>query len=393
MPPAAQPAAAQRSAYGREETDEEHALLGGDAGGTSDRSQQPEGRRLVAHTPRYRVLLPLLCVLFVTSIVDSVLAKKVAIGARNYPYTISMLSPVAGMMVYGSMCLRLRHTGKLEDKETRMVAWWKVAVVGILFASHNVLRNLGNRGDTISGAVVILMAKLNVFVSAVLSMLPPLRRRFNVWQWSAMLLLLGGIAVTIGPQFAQPPEVEGAALSHQAEALVMIIVSVVPTAMGMLFIELQVQHRHPKLNVVVLWMKICVMEFALGSLLAPVNAQLQGLKMSDILGNAVDGLLCMFLGQNVAKDDDCEGIPKFYLSTIVFGCAFNLSMAGSIKEGGATLMWFVRAMTLPAGAFVFTIPFVMGEQATTLTGFEIAGVGVVFAALTLYTHGTNKAER
>ena len=29
-------------------------------------------------------------------------------------------------------------------------------------------------------------------------------------------------------------------------------------------------------------------------------------------------------------------------------------------------------------------------QATTLTGFEVAGVGVVFVALMLYTHGTNR---
>ena len=38
---------------------------------------------------------------------------------------------------------------------------------------------------------------------------------------------------------------------------------------------------------------------ALGSLLAPINAKLQGLEMSDILSNAVDGLVCMFLGQGV----------------------------------------------------------------------------------------------
>jgi hypothetical protein len=126
------------------------------------------------------------------------------------------------------------------------------------------------------------------------------------------------------------------------------------------------------------------MEFCLGSLLAPFNAYMQGIAMGSILDNAVDGLFCMFLGTNVAEDDECEGIPKFYMATIVFGCMFNLSMAGSIKEGGATLMWFVRAMTLPVGAAVFTIPAVMGDDATTLTGYEVGGVGVVFVALLLY---------
>jgi drug/metabolite transporter (DMT)-like permease len=238
---------------------EQAGLLGNGQPSTKAKSQYDEeedgggGRRLVAHQARLRVMLPLCILMFAASIVDSVLMKKVAIGARNYPYTISMLSPVAGFLVYGAMVLSLRSKGTLDERATRQVPWWKVAVVGILFASHNVLRNLGNRGDTVSGAVVILMAKLNVPISAVLSMFPPLRRRFSGYQWCAMLLLLSGIAVTIGPEFQKPAKIEGAALSTEAMALVEIIVSVIPTATGMLFIELQVQHRHPKLNVIVLW--------------------------------------------------------------------------------------------------------------------------------------------
>ena len=50
-------------------------------------------------------------------------------------------------------------------------------MIGVLFSLHNVLRNLGNRGNVVPGYVTLLVAKLIVPTSAALSMLPPLRRR------------------------------------------------------------------------------------------------------------------------------------------------------------------------------------------------------------------------
>ncbi len=174
-----------------------------------------------------------------------------------------MLSPVAGFTVYATMCLQLRCVGRLSHRDTWTVPWWKVGVIGILFASHNVLRNLGNRGATINGAVVLLMAKFNVPISAVLSMMPPLRRRFNAFQWLGMAVLLAGLAVTIGPTFASSaPRQPGASLTEAGLDIVMLLVSVVPTALAMLFIELQVQHRHPKLNVIVLCKIVILSRFA-----------------------------------------------------------------------------------------------------------------------------------
>lgn len=80
-------------------------------------------------------------------------------------------------------------------------------MIGVLFSLHNVLRNLGNRGNVVPGYVTLLVAKLIVPTSAALSMLPPLRRRFDHYQWFGMLLLLAGVSVTIGPslRFGRSP--------------------------------------------------------------------------------------------------------------------------------------------------------------------------------------------
>lgn len=59
-------------------------------------------------------------------------------------------------------------------------------------------------------------------------------------------------------------------------------------------------------------------------------------------------------------------------------------MQAAVREGGATLMWFVRSMTLPFGSLIFTFTFVMGEYATELTPFECSGLVAVFIALMVY---------
>ena len=61
-----------------------------------------------------------------------------------------------------------------------------------------------------------------------------------------------------------------------------------------------------------------------------------------------------------------------------------LARAAQVREGGATLMWFVRAMTLPFGAIVFSFDAVMGSDATPIDATAILGVLAVFIALLLY---------
>eukprot|EP01052_Picozoa_sp_SAG31_P047252 SAG31_NODE_9378_length_1288_cov_1.050463_1_plen_380_part_10 len=353
-----------------------------------------DGHDAVPVKRRSNILALLLSVMFISSIVDSVLAKKVAISAKDYPYTISMLSPVAGFAVYSIGCCYLRvMTKRLDAVETRTIPWWKACVIGILFSLHNVLRNLGNRGilaqilsiqncpnlsserrcmvplgNTVSGAVVLLVSKLNVPVSAALSVLPPLPTKLNQFQLLGIAVLILGTIVTIGPKFFDKEKPGSVGLNTTTDSasegmdydfaewlvdILLLIAAVVPTSVAMLFIELQVQHVHPQLHVMYLWAKVCVAEFFLGLLFAPLNAWFQGIPLIAQLPNMWQGFLCIVLGQE-EYGNECAKIPRFYLSSIIFGCAFNMAMAGSIKAGSATLMWFVRAMTLPFGGIVFS---------------------------------------
>ena len=335
----------------RVSVDEEHASLlrDGAMSAADTTSQKDVGRQSAA--VRYPYLSALLAVFFVSSTIDVVFNKKMAIAAGNYPYVLSQLSPFAGFAVYGCIvAYRRMATDALDALETRQVPYWKPCVVGVLFSLHNVLRNLGNRGNVVPGYITLLIAKLIVPASALLSMAPPLRRRFDKYQWAAMGVLLLGVSFTIGPtlaySYAEDSFGEGAPFF-----VLLQIVAVLPLAIAMLFVEHQITRNHPKLAVAYLWMMICTAEFGLGLLFAPLSARLQFPKefadpsvsgadiFSMIWQNLLDGLACVFLGHPTAKDgsdDLCEGALPIYAGALGFGCMYNLAMAAAVREGGAT---------------------------------------------------------
>jgi drug/metabolite transporter (DMT)-like permease len=183
-----------------------------------------------------------------------------AIAAASYPYVLAQLSPAMGFLVYGSGVAYLRfRTAQLDKPATRRVPWWKPTLVGILFSLHNVLRNLGNRGNVIPGYVTLLLAKLIVPVSAGLSMLPPLRRRLDAFQWGGMVVLLCGVAITIAPDLGSSSPSSNTFGTGAGGFVVLQCVAVVPLALAMLFVELQVYCRSASLFVCVgVWVRACV---------------------------------------------------------------------------------------------------------------------------------------
>ena len=89
--------------------------------------------------------------------------------------------PIVGLAVYGPLLVGFAACGKLSRKRKQQytVPIWKPCVIGLLFALTNVLQMLGNRGNDVPGFLVLLVAKLIVPFSALLSALPPLRRRYS----------------------------------------------------------------------------------------------------------------------------------------------------------------------------------------------------------------------
>ena len=147
-----------------------------------------------------RVLTVSLSVLFASAVMMDLFGKKAAIGAPSFPYTFTQLSPFVGFIAYGAACVWAWHRGGLH-RDAMQFPKRKAFLVGVLFSSHNVLQNLGNRGNVVPGALVVMIAKLIVPMSFGLEMVPPLSKRHNRWRFAGCGILLAGIGIAVVPSF------------------------------------------------------------------------------------------------------------------------------------------------------------------------------------------------
>lgn len=339
------------------------------------------------------IKLTAFAVYFVGTLASTVLGKKTTIAAPAYPYALTVLSPLAGLCVYPAVVVSMSYLGFIR-KEQRQVPMWKCAVVGLLFCLHNVLENLGNRGNVVPGPIVLIILKSIVPITFVASyVVPQLRPRYRWSHYAGVAILLAGIAVALGGELSS---LHGFRFSESLGYMVLLLSSVLPLAAAFVFIEVQLKHDHAELHPTVLWAYVCVFEALVSIPLAFVNAALQGISMSHVWSNATEGIACYVAGspggvQHLTSGDDavtvaCGEAQLWYLCGLLPGFAFNFAMPVCTKYGSATLLWFVRALALPVASVLFSLRFLMGSNASHMGAWEWGGLVMVFFATMLYNH-------
>lgn len=353
--------------------------------------------------PRHRRVCGLvsLAVMFVGTVFSAIWAKRTAIAAPAFPFAVSILSPISGVVVYTLVVAvgrLLPASSPLHiPANTCSVPWRRAAVVGLLFCAHNVLQNLGNRGAVVPGPVVLVVLKLVVPATVVLTWTPGfrnLRRRLQWTHYAAVSLVLLGAACAVAGLLLDA-QVTKEALLYTA----ILVVGVVPLAAAFLVVEHVTTLEQPDVNPVYLWACICAFETAAGVPLSVANALMQGLEFNLILQNAWQGAACLVAGapagvHNVttavhgaamtAYQVNCTAASTFFMAEKVPGFAVNFAFPVAIRFGGATLVWFVRALALPVAAALFGVPALMGADVTESSTWEIVGLCTVFVALLVY---------
>ena len=69
---------------------------------------------------RSLLLYPLLALLLVSVTGESLLMRKVAIAAKQYPYTLTQLTGAAGVVLYALICAGLIFQGRLNAEQRRL---------------------------------------------------------------------------------------------------------------------------------------------------------------------------------------------------------------------------------------------------------------------------------
>jgi hypothetical protein len=242
---------------------------------------------------------------------------------------------------------------------------------------------------------------------------------YNRYHFGGVIVLLIGITVTvIGSAINDSSHNDANGNGNGPSVIInviLLITAVIPLAIAFVYIEENLKRHHQSLSVPFLWFLICCCQFPIGMLLAPLNAVIQGIPISDIPHNMVDGLTCLYLsrspssstqpwnitridmnvmndmsvsaaslGNTTSENDACANVLTFYLLHLPPAIIFNLCMGQISRYGSATLMWFLRTASLPISSLLFTTSFIMGNEAQSFDVFVITGLVVVCCGLTLY---------
>jgi len=131
-----------------------------------------------------------------------------------------------------------------------------------------------------------------------------------------------------------------------------------------------------------MWINAFEFLFALPLVLAVIPVQ--GISIDNIPSNVENGYKCLLTGNNSDTGDQCPYVGFWYLTFIIFLVADKVNQALILKYNSSNLMWLASTFGIPLSSIAFSLEFIMGKEATHISGYLIAGIAVVFIGLVVY---------
>lgn len=328
-----------------------------------------------------------LTVMLVGYTLDSVVIKR-ATYAAYYPSALTVLAAVLGAMVYPVIVVGAFASGKVTRAQVTMSPkdLWMPLVVSAGFSLHHVLLNVAAGKAVVPGIWILVLGKSIVPMSILLNMSSrTMGLRYDSMHWLGVLLLLGGIVLTLGQDLVKTATATKGFAAHTGNML-LIILAQLPLAASFTFIEITLKGVMREIFTVTFWMWVCIFQVAASLIMLPLSAGLSG-SFREMWPNLGDGMLCYVSGQtpgNAPAGTDCATACANWWVTVFFNFAMNLAMPLSTRYGGAALMWFVRGLAVPLTGILFASSFLMGHHAKSLSLAQALGLGVVAAGVLVF---------
>jgi len=311
---------------------------------------------------------------------SEVLGKRVAIAVPQFPSALTVLTGFVGAIAY-MLTVSAALYSQLVQRQDVVMRPLMPAVVAALFALHNVLFNVGNRGAAVPGAIVLVLTKFKVPLTMLISI--PRRTMgydYSWTHWGGAVILMLGIFLTVCGGLMHH-EIATNAIGQMA----LIVLSDFPLALSFVLIEKYLKEINAQLFTTALWMWVCLLQAPISLGIVLVLGLLSG-EGSSTVHNLIDGVRCCTLGMASANDPDakCSEAQRFYLLSLFPGLALNFAMPMCTRYGSAGLLWVVRSVAVPAGAILFSRPWVMGSHATPFSPCQVLGLVIVVTGVVLF---------
>ena len=198
---------------------------------------------------------------------------------------------------------------------------------------------------------------------------------------------VGSLLIIFGSLVASLPELQssGGLMTSGLIGPTVLLVGMLPNSLSNVVKEKAFKDSHMD----VFFSTVCVSTYqvVLGFVAAPIMSLklFGGIALSDIPCNMKAGWEC-FLGQHIEGYHCHTGThpATLLISYVLINFAYNVLLLLITKHGSALLLVCASALSLPIIQISFSLPFLMGEDAETLSSYNFLGLAIVTIGFLLY---------
>lgn len=315
-------------------------------------------------------LLPALVALFVGTAGIPIVFKRLMVQVPELNAIWAILSPIHGFLIYSAILGVLRPPVG-ERKFNPLYA----IPISALFGLYNVMKGQCGQGTAVPGIIVHLTDQLEPLVVMGISIALGIRRDFPALQWAAAVVLLSATIWYILNNLSS-------SLDASPFQLTLCVTKSVPVGAAFLYVEWILTVSFPSLFPTVLWWWICVFQIFTTLVPAYFSFSPGGDGDEGFLQFIRRGVACYWFAQ---PGTECSEMPKWNVINVFFGSMMNIAMPVVARYGGAPILMMIRAASLPVVAFLFTLPFLVGDEADTLDFQKILGLASATLALVMWS--------
>lgn len=217
-----------------------------------------------------------------------------------------------------------------------------------------------------------------------------LKVKYGWTQYLGAFIIIGGILIDVLPAFLDP---NSQLTADSPFWMIIFVSSTIPFAISYIYKE--IIFKDVNMNIFYLMAHDTNFQFLFNLAFTPVDA-IPGFGSSssfaDVYTNLYYGFLCFF-GINSLPGDDCQGTWFLLIEYAFFNIGINLCMLFLLQQDSAAFMFLAMTITIPVANICFSFKWVMGDNATPLSWYDIVALIIIVLGLLCYQFGGSKKAK
>ena len=326
---------------------------------------------------RQNVFLTVLLISLISITVINVITLRIQLyKIGNYPILLTIISNLVFVGVMFPLSLLLGPSE--SEKKSKSIHYMTLAFLDGL---GSILAVIG--GNMTSGPLQLLLGKcdlvLIIFLSKLLTVYGLMSARYLWSHYTGAFIILIGIMLVVLPKLIKDNDTNNSPLG-----IIIFTSCAIPFSISTIYKEIFMKGM--SLGPVYVNAQIAIWQLFFSIFFTPIVMVpgLGSVPFEKLPSNLVDGLRCIFLGENSQDKDECPNGWLILFFYIFVNLIYNLLLLSTIKFSSSSLSVISVSVALQIATILFSLKIVMGNHAVPLEPLAIVALFAVIFGFSVY---------